>query len=285
MKWISFFLLLAVVGFSETGSPNQEIMDSRSDYERHLSPLVYQYVKEHQLIQENDLLNLVRMQYGTESGLVRVQILEENGEKLAVASYERSDSDDSLSELQIKFQNGKMISYLEFDENGIGRTTGAPFSEEQENSMVLILLDLMARGFTSQEGGIFEFNSLNFPAEYQNHFPPSTYEYAIQNHWIDETTWFHRTEGSQGTGTIVTGIDVNGNGPLVFIGYELEEPKDHIRALMLAYQNQKVFGYQIFDAEGQDFVQENVSEEDGEKVSQVLFRLIEEGIQKKEEGV
>lgn len=92
---------------------------------------------------------------------------------------------------------------------------------------------------------------------YETHLPKEIYLYCKKYHLIDENCPenFREQPGpSKALNLLTLKVDVKDGEPILVIDYLPAEIEDNFGGIQLGYQNQKLSGYAIFDAEGNDYV-------------------------------
>lgn len=116
---------------------------------------------------------------------------------------------------------------------------------------------------------------------YQKHLPLILYEHVIQHEFFDGNLLNNSVEKQYGSSinTITVKIEVNKkHGQYAVIDYWFDEAVDNCRGLLLAYQNGKLIGCVIFDAEGLDYIADSpYSIEEEEETMLAMLTLLDTG--------
>ena len=125
---------------------------------------------------------------------------------------------------------------------------------------------------------------------YQVHLPPQIFDYVVKNDLVDLARDQTTTEKESPTGLdrLTIFIETQEEQEYVTISFSPEKitPEDNFGGLMLGYQNGKVAGYVLFDAEGRDYIVPTPLSEEAEKMAQqAILLLMEGGLQKFKEEV
>lgn len=125
----------------------------------------------------------------------------------------------------------------------------------------------------------------NFRNTYQKHLPPDIYEYVIKNGLVDETRSENIKDNQtlEGVDNIKISIETHKSQQFINIGYYLQNKnaEDNFGGIQIGFQDGKVLGYALFDAEGHDYIAPTpFSSEEEKDAMALILNLFEGGVAK-----
>lgn len=135
MKQLVLFSILTTTAFSH------------NIYQKHLPFNIYEQIVQRKLVNENDIKSVGDIKYGEVADTITISLEKDQGEHILV-DYWCGQVADNFRGMQVAYQKGKILAYVIFDGMGRDYIAYAPFSEKDEKTITLIILNLIEGGYT-----------------------------------------------------------------------------------------------------------------------------------------
>jgi hypothetical protein len=115
---ICAFFLSSTIVFAQSQALNQETFDLQNNYQKHFPRDIYEYLINNELIDIRCAKNSKENQSSKDPARINITIETMDDKHYVLIDYQREKITDNFRGMLVAYQNGKVISYVIFDEEG-----------------------------------------------------------------------------------------------------------------------------------------------------------------------
>lgn len=121
-------------------------MFTEHTYQEHFPEDLYEYISQFESFDKELFENTINKKFSEEELEISISLQDENGELYAIISFWSDRALDDFHGMQVGYQNGHILVFVVFDEEGRDYLSFAPFSNDDEEHIKGVIFDLLEGG-------------------------------------------------------------------------------------------------------------------------------------------